>query len=315
MPNPKCEHGVQKYSCKECKGAGICLHGIRKYSCKECKGAGICPHGILKHRCRECDGRAFCEHGVRKEYCRECDGTAYCLHGIRKYSCKECKGAGICEHNSRKEYCRECDGTAYCLHGIRKAYCKICGGTQLCKSSWCETQATNKKYEGYCMPCFVNNPENAGKPTARNYKTKEVATVDYIREIYPDFDWVADKSIQDGCSRRRPDLLLDLGSHIIIMEVDENKHTGYECSCENKRLMQLSQDLHHRPIVFIRFNPDAYEGADGKRVTSCWKLSKGVCVVAKKKEWIHRLETLKQTITYWIETPSDKMVEIVELFY
>jgi hypothetical protein len=28
-----------------------------------------------------------------------------------------------------------------------------------CKSVWCYTQAT-KKYEGYCMPCFVNNPEN-----------------------------------------------------------------------------------------------------------------------------------------------------------
>ena len=168
------------------------------------------------------------------------------------------------------------------------------------------------------MPCFVNNPENAGKVPTRNYKTKEVATVDYIREIYPDLNWVADKSIQDGCSRRRPDLLLDLGSHIIIMEVDENKHTGYECSCENKRLMQLSQDLHHRPIVFIRFNPDAYEGADGKRIASCWRLNKlGVMTITKTKkdEWIHRLETLKQTITYWIETPSDKMVEIVELFY
>jgi hypothetical protein len=196
--------------------------------------------------------------------------------------------------------------------------CKECGGSSLCKSTWCETQATNKKYEGYCLSCFVNNPENAGKPTARNYKTKEVATVGYIKEIYPDFDWVADKQIYDGCSRRRPDLLLDLGSHIIIMEVDENKHTGYECSCENKRLMQLSQDLHHRPIVFIRFNPDSYEGADGKRIASCWRLNKhGVMTITKTKkdEWIHRLETLKQTITYWIETPSDKMVEIVELFY
>jgi hypothetical protein len=168
------------------------------------------------------------------------------------------------------------------------------------------------------MPCFVNNPENAGKVPTRNYKTKEVATVDYIKEVYPDFAWVADKRVQDGCSRRRPDLLLDLGSHIIIMEVDENKHTGYECSCENKRLMQLSQDLHHRPIVFIRFNPDAYEGADGKRIASCWRLNKlGVMSITKtkKREWIHRLETLKQTIMYWIETPTDKMVEIVELFY
>jgi len=43
----------------------------------------------------------------------------------------------------------------------------------------------------------------------------------------------------------------DMGSHIII-EVDENKHTDYDCSCEHKRLMELSQDLQHRPIVLSR---------------------------------------------------------------
>ena len=241
-----------------------------------------------------------------------------CEHGVVRDKCLPCGGSAFCVHRRRKQKCRICGGSAYCKHDKRKDRCNYCGGSSLCKSSWCETRVHNKQYEGYCMPCFINNPENAGKPTARNYKTKELTTVDYIKEIYPDFDWVADKRVQDGCSTRRPDLLLDLGSHIIIMEVDENKHTGYECSCENKRLMQLSQDLHHRPIVFIRFNPDAYEGADGKRVTSCWRLNKqGVMTITKTKkdEWIHRLETLKQTIMYWIETPSDKMVEIVELFY
>jgi hypothetical protein len=34
-----------------------------------------------------------------------------------------------------------------------------------------------------------------------------------------------------------------MGSHIIIVEIDENKHTDYDCSCENKRLMELSKDL------------------------------------------------------------------------
>ena len=311
-----CEHNIRKEGCRACGGSSFCEHGKQKSKCKECGGSQICEHGIVKARCRDCKGSSFCVHGIQKTFCRDCEGVGICVHGNRKYQCRDCGGSQICEqHGKRKSSCRECGGSEICEHDKNKKLCKICGGSKLCKSSWCETTANNKNYEGYCMPCFVNNPENAGKPTTRNYKTKELTTVDYIKEIYPDFDWVADKRVQDGCSRRRPDLLLDLGSHIIIMEVDENKHTGYDCSCENKRLMQLSQDLHHRPIVFIRFNPDAYEGADGKRVTSCWKLCKGVCVVAKKKEWIHRLETLKQTIMYWIETPSDKMVEIVELFY
>ena len=126
------------------------------------------------------------------------------------------------------------------------------------------------------------------------------------------------EKVQDGCSSRRPDLLLDMGSHIIIIEVDENKHTDYDCSCEHKRLMQLSQDLHHRPIVFIRFNPDAYTNQKGEVVKSCWKLNKiGVMTISpkKQKEWEERIETVKQQIQYWIENPSEKTVEIVELYY
>lgn len=222
-----------------------------------------------------------------------------------------------CEHNRRKSTCKECGGASICEHGKLKSYCKICDGKYLCKSSWCETYG-NSKYEGYCLPCFVNNPENQHKPTMRNYKTKETDVVDQIRQSFPNFDWVHDKKVQDGCSRRRPDLLLDMGSHIMIVEVDENKHTDYDCSCENKRLMELSQDLQHRPIVFIRFNPDDYINQDGQYVKSCWKLNKnGVLQIAKTKqnEWRERIETLKRQIQYWIDNPTSKTVEIVELFY
>ena len=31
-----CEHGRQRYSCKECGGGGICEHGRRRGYCKEC---------------------------------------------------------------------------------------------------------------------------------------------------------------------------------------------------------------------------------------------------------------------------------------
>jgi hypothetical protein len=130
---------------------------------------------------------------------------------------------------------------------------------------------------------------------------------------------VSDKRIQDGCSRKRPDLLLDLGYQVIIVEVDENQHESYDCSCENKRLMLLSQDVGHRPMVFIRFNPDEYDTKDGK-VTSCWTNNKlGVCTVkkSKEKEWYQRLEALKDQIEYWInpENKTEKTIEIVQLFY
>jgi hypothetical protein len=35
----------------------------------------------------------------------------------------------------------------------------------------------------------------------------------------------------------------------------------------------------------------------------------------KQKEWTERIETLKQQIQYWIDNPSEKTIEIIELFY
>lgn len=225
----------------------------------------------------------------------------------------------LCEHGKcNKLHCKMCvRNSRLCEHKIRKSYCKICDGSKLCQSSWCHT-SRNKKYEGYCMPCFVNNPVNMLNPLMRNHKTKEKEVVDYVIRNYPKFTWVADRRVQDGCSRRRPDLLLDMGSHIIIVEIDENKHSGYDCSCENKRLMEISQDLQHRPIVFIRFNPDSYRDQTDMLVKSCWKLNKiGVMSIisSKRDEWNERLETLNKQIQYWIDNISEKIVEIVELFY
>ena len=275
-----------------------------------------CIHGKQKYFCKECGGSAICEHGKQKAGCKECGGSSFCVHGKRKEICKECGGSAICDHNKLKASCKECGGTAFCVHDKLKQRCKKCGGSALCRSSWCETYG-NPKYEGYCLACFVNNPENNDKPVIRNYKTKEKDVVDRIRHFFPDFTWISDKKIQDGCSKRRPDLLLDLGSHIIIVEIDENKHTDYDCSCEHKRLMELSKDLHHRPIIFIRFNPDDYE-ENGKIIKSCWKLNKnGVMSVSKskEKEWTNRINCLKQQIQYWVDNSTEKTIEIIELFY
>ena len=309
-----CEHGKEKHGCVICNDCG---HGKLKYYCRECDGSAFCEHGKNKSICKECEGSAFCEHGKNKRYCKECDGSAFCEHGKQKRYCKECNGSAFCEHKKQKTRCKECHGSQICKHDKRKERCKECDGHELCKNEWCETNG-NIKYEGYCMPCFVNNPENQDKPAMRNYKTKEKDVVDRITQTFTSFTWVADKKVQDGCSRRRPDLLLDMGSHIIIVEIDESKHTDYDCSCENKRLMELSQDLQHRPIVFIRFNPDDYTNQDGILVKSCWKLNKlGVMQITKtkQKEWEERIESLKQQIQYWIDNPTEKTIEIIELFY
>jgi hypothetical protein len=185
-----------------------------------------------------------------------------------------------------------------------------------CKTHLCYTRSSNPTYEGYCLRCFVNN--NPDKPNARNYKTKESAVSNFIKSSFPDISFISDKKIADGCSKRRPDDIADLGTHCIIIETDENKHSSYECSCENKRIMEISRDVGHRPIVFLRFNPDAYIDETGNNITSCWGTDgKGMAVVKKNKhnEWNKRLSVLHTQLQYWIDNTPGKTVEIIQLFY
>jgi hypothetical protein len=190
-------------------------------------------------------------------------------------------------------------------------------GSKTCKSEWCHIQVTNK-YDGYCLHCYIHLfPE---KPVARNYKTKERTVVEFVLQEFHQYPWTHDKQIQDGCSRRRPDLFMDFGYQILIVEIDENQHIGEnygDCSCENKRMMLLWQDVGHRPIVFIRFNPDDYYDKD-THITSCFGMnSLGVCCVKKTKqnEWTHRLNVLRENIEYWCHHRSEKTIEIIQLFY
>ena len=331
-----CEHARIRQNCIECKGASICDHNKRRTRCKECGGGSICSHNKIKSRCVLCEGSEMCSHNRRREYCTECDGNQICPHKIRKdrcidcggsqicghekerANCVECHGHNICEHDKIRYQCVDCEGGRICPHKKRKSHCKQCDGSALCKSEWCETTG-NAKYEGHCLNCFIHLFPD--KPNSKNYKTKEKAVVDYILEQFPleKYSWITDKRVKDGCSKRRPDLLLDLGYQVIIIEVDEHQHNDYDCTCENKRLMELSQDVYHRPIVFIRFNPDEYVDKS-KKVTSCWGVNKlGICALKKTKlkEWVTRLETLKNQIEYWStpENMTDKTIQIIQLFY
>lgn len=87
----------------------LCEHGLQKYYCKLCGGAGICEHKKRRSDCKECGGSQICEHNIQKSKCKLCGGSEICEHNIQKYYCKKCKGAGICEHNIKRRYCKKCN--------------------------------------------------------------------------------------------------------------------------------------------------------------------------------------------------------------
>ena len=202
----------------------------------------------------------------------------------------------------------------YCI--LHKTPDMIDVSNKKCLSEWCVNRAYRPSNDGYCSFCFLHLfPE---KPQARNHKTKENSVVEFIKSTFPDVTWKTDKRVVDGCSKRRPDLLLDLGYQIIIIEVDENQHIDYDCSCENKRLMEISQDVGHRNIVFVRFNPDQYFDKENVKILSCWTTNKqGILEVNKnnRKRWSDRLKALANQVQYWMDNKTDKMLECIQLFY
>jgi hypothetical protein len=78
----------------------------------------------------------------------------------------------------------------------------------------------------------------------------------------------SDKIVSDGCSKYRPDYVIDRGLYKIIIEVDEHQHNSYAENCECSRMIQLHQDYGGIPLLFVRFNPDTYKDHLGAQISS-----------------------------------------------
>jgi EsV-1-7 cysteine-rich motif len=154
------------------------------------------------------------------------------------------------------------------------------------------------KYDNYCMRCYVHTfPDNI---ISKKFKTKERMIADFIRENYSG-DIYFDEIVNSECSsKRRPDVRIDRGVFNLIIEVDENQHRYYDPMCENKRTMQLFQDLGNRPLVMIRINPDHYYDKNGKKIDSCFDYKTLEMPSKNKEEFDRRMVILKQKIDYYM---------------
>jgi hypothetical protein len=331
--NKKCECGSGKVArfnlpdektavcCSDCKTAGMVDVKSRKCRCGKHQPIYNLPDEVTAICCSSCKTDDMIN--VKDKKCKCGKIPNFNLPGEKRaICCSNCKTADMVDVMSRKCRCGKSQPT-YNLPGERIAICCTDCKTQCmvdikhnkCKQALCDVRAQNPQYEGYCLGCFMHNFPD--KPVARNYKTKEAAVAKFIMETFPEMSWVWDVRVMDGCSGRRPDLVCDMGPYVMIIEVDERQHRDYVCACENKRMMLISQDVGHKPIVFIRFNPDAYLTNKG-RVSSCWKHNKqSILVVPKEKQrdWSGRLEALKNAVEYWRVNDPAKMIEVVEMFY
>ena len=208
-------------------------------------------------------------------------------------------------------YCNKCNyKTKRTGHIKRHYHCELCNmGIN-----------SDKGFNPHCFRCFCNlNPND---PRARPFKRKETEFQKELEKYFDsseikkileekktDIDF--DKKIQGGCSLRRPDCLIEFDSYSIILELDEDQHFGY--SCENKRMMELFQDLGNRPLIILRLNPDSYE-LKGKKIGSCFQKNQdGLRVV--RKEWNLRINDFYRYLTYYIKNEPKKDLVVKQLYY
>ncbi len=174
----------------------------------------------------------------------------------------------------------------------------------------CDSTTMNSKYKPNCARChFYLNPDD---PRIRNYKVKEHAFMLALQKFHPEM--VLDRTVSGGCSKRRPDGLLDCLTHSIVVEIDEDQHAGYESMCENRRTMELFNDLGRRPIVFIRLNPDKYS-CDGKTIKSCFQQSKNGDLQLRKSEFARRFDALQTSVDQCMTNVPSRELSYVKLFY
>lgn len=297
-PENKCEHGKDKIMCGEgtCHGTQRCEeHNIRKSQCVQCgTGKSLCPHKRQKCQCDEgdCNGSQKCPHGRIKSACQDCGGGNRCPHKRAKADCKICKGTGNCiPHNKKKNSCVDCFINP-------DNFCNLCKGVYI----------KGCPYYPMCYRCYYKTNPDTIRPT--RHKSKQHYINDFLQTNI-EMKIQYDKAINGGQSNRKPDWLLDLGSHCIVIECDEKQHINY--SDDEKRTIDIFQDLNSRQLVMIRFNPDRYKTSEGY-INGCFEFDEKN-VISSTNEWENRQKKLLQTIEHYIENIPEKAITITSLFF
>jgi hypothetical protein len=349
--NSFCIHDKRKNTCKECGGSQICIHNKYKASCKECGGSQICIHNKYKRCCKECGGSQICIHNIQKQRCKECDGNRICIHDKLKELCKICDGNRLCkekncEITSNYGYCGESSSRCsehklnYMITNTRKIcigndeeeckelaiygkikpnHCEehkledeICWLVNSCKKCGRAYELLDK--DGLCF--FVCSLVELDIKRKKYQKIKESNMIKFLRDniILKDNikELPCDTIVNTKCNLYRPDLPYDCGTHILIIECDENQHKNYNWELcplnkslehsEEKRMYEIMQSYGGIPIIFLRWNPDNF-------------IIKGV--LCKSYSMKKRLNILKKWVEYcmFIDIEKIKILQYKKLFY
>jgi len=273
--------------------------GLKPLYCVNCKNDDMVDVG--NKMCFDCNKNhpSFNNMGLKPKYCFNCKEED--MVDVRSKMCILCNETrpSFNKAGLKPLYCFNCKEDD--MIDVRNKMCILCNKTQ--------AYYDNKKY---CSPCnaTVNHESVQGK----KYRFKQNTIVDILKQHFK-FD-IIDKRIDNGCSNRQPDLIIDYYTHVINIEIDEDqhKHKSYTPECEEKRYNELFTAFADRPLICIRFNPDKYIL---KKNNIIWNIE-GIFNKNKKideKELEERIKILIEEINQTIKEIPKDIFQIKYLFY
>jgi hypothetical protein len=216
--------------------------------------------GGKRTHCSECKSDEMVVIGHKRCYCGRA-APSFGVEGEKRTHCVYCKLEGMVLF--KKECEREgCDVTASFgtarQQNLRCAEHQKPGDTHfLVKPCASCNLGFSRMKDGLCPYC---------SPDGKHIKaTREGVIKQFLTDRFPDLAFTHNRQIagrfcQDD--KIRPDFLIDAGTHLINLEVDQFQHTGYDSACEVSKMYRTRATL-GLPVAFLCYNPDAFK-VDGE---------------------------------------------------
>jgi hypothetical protein len=232
---------------------------------------------------------------VNSKFCceKKCKNDAvFGYIGKRKQCCEEHKKSEMV--NLDIEYkCSECE----------KEYDFIVDNKKFCMEH-CPNKDYEIKIKKMCKICDIEEKSNFICNDCKQLANKkEWAVVRYIKKnIDTPHKHNSNEPVKE-CSNRRPDVIFELPTHCVIVEIDENQHKAYQESCECARINEIVNSIGGKSVVFIRYNPD--------KTYNTHKKKKEI-----KFEIEDKLKLLIKTIKKELVKEYDEIcVKLIQLYY
>ena len=234
---------------------------------------------------------------LRHEYCQieECPTYAsYGIPGNKPVRCLDHRQVGDIINPTKRCQIPKCGKLA--IYGYTSpTHCKQHASSE-------EIDLIQQACIGCGLPYVLDKNRNCPTCDPTLYHRVRLAKQKKVRDFF-DFNHMKyisyDKIVERGiCHKKRPDFVFDCVTHMMVVEVDEDQHYGYEC--EQARMCDIGYSLGMR-TVFIRFNIDKYKPVEGKAETREYK----------------RFEKLKQVIEYFHQDvlPTDVACCVTYMYY